>query len=208
VTPGAITTNVTRAANYHATFPRFPPTLLADDRWLHGTWFLGNDYRSRSGYYGSYPPGYLKRVRAIFLDYDASWRVLHLFAGSVPHDNPLPGIRVDVNSAVAPDTIADAHRLPFAAETFDLVVADPPYTAEDAKRYGTPMIRRPAVLAETARVTRPGGHLVWLDTMLPMFSKADWHLWGAIGIVRSTNHRWRGCMCFRRQARAAAEVVS
>lgn len=189
-----------RAAHYHATFPRFPVALLADERWVSGVWILGNDYRSPSGYYGSYPPNYLKRVRALFPEYAPSCRVLHLFAGSVPADNPLPGVRVDVNPALGPDVVADAHALPFAASSFDLVLADPPYTADDAKRYGTPMIRRTAVLAEVARVTRPGGHLVWLDTTLPMFRKVDWQWWGAIALWRSTNHRVRGCMCFERRA--------
>ena len=93
---GAMTLSV-RAAHYHRTFPQFHTGLLADDRWLSGIWILGNDYRSTSGFYGSYPPNYLKRVRALFPDYAPRWRVLHLFAGSVPAVNPLPGIRVDLN---------------------------------------------------------------------------------------------------------------
>lgn len=189
-----------RAANYHASFPKFPAALLADERWLSGVWILGNDYWNPTSYYGSYPPNYLKRVRALFPDVTPATRVLHLFAGSVSPCNDLPGVRVDINPALKPDVVADAHALPFESASFDLVVADPPYTAEDAKRYGTPMINRRAVLAEAARVTRPGGHLVWLDTTLPMFRKVEWHWWGAIGLFRSTNHRVRACMCFERRA--------
>jgi hypothetical protein len=36
-----------------------------------------------------------------------------------------------------------------------------------------------------------GGYLVWLDMVHPMYRKTDLKLWGQIGIVRSTNHRYR-----------------
>jgi ubiquinone/menaquinone biosynthesis C-methylase UbiE len=79
-----------------------------------------------------------------------------------------------------------------------LVMADPPYSQSDAERYGTRMVDRRKVLREAARVTQPGGYLVWLDTVLPMFAKREWHWWGAIGIVRSSNHRVRFVFMFER----------
>ena len=72
-----------------------------------------------------------------------------------------------------------------------LVVADPPYSHEDAKRYGRPMPVKARVIDECRRVLRPGGNLVWLDTSVPMHRKAEWLWWGCIAIVRSTNHRVR-----------------
>lgn len=80
---------------------------------------------------------------------------------------------------------------PYQTRAFDLVLADPPYTAEDATRYGTPMIRRDVVMREIRKVVERGANLVWLDTVTPMWRKKDWHLWGLIGIVRSSNHRVR-----------------
>jgi hypothetical protein len=182
-----------RAASYARSFPRFPP-LRTDDRWLDGVWVLGNDYRG-TGYYGAYPPAYLRRVSALFPDVPSS-HTLHLFSGSLRQ-----GLRVDVNPANRPTVVADAVALPFVAGSFRLVMADPPYSATDAERYGTRMVDRRKVLHEAARVTAAGGHLVWLDTVMPMFAKRDWHWWGAIGIVRSSNHRVRFVFMFEKVAR-------
>jgi SAM-dependent methyltransferase len=181
-----------RADAYAAAFPDWPP-LQVTGRWIHGVWIIGNNYRSRSGYYGEYPATYLRRVGSMFPDSSAT---LHVFSGSVA---PLPGtVCVDVQPATRPSVVADATALPFAPATFDLVYADPPYTPSDAARYGTPMVDRRRSLRELAQVTRPGGHLVWLDTVVPMFRKVEWSWIGVIGIIRSTNHRVRACMIFER----------
>lgn len=214
-------TPIDRAANYAATFRKFPP-LRADERWLDGSWVFGNNYKG-SGLYGSYPPAFLKRVDALFPDMRGT-SVLHLFGGSLTANEAIKGIRIDLvptrtvsrmatkkdratgvitkaltSLTMTPDIAGDAHALPFRDASFDFVVADPPYSKEDAKRYGTKMVDRKKVMHEAARVTKPGGHLVWLDTSLPMFKKTEWHWWGAIGIWRSTNHRVRGVMMFERQ---------
>jgi hypothetical protein len=66
----------------------FPRSLfIAEDGRVVGTWIMGNDYRVRSEYYGGYPAGYLRRVRALFPD---KRHVLHLFSGKVDLD-ALPG---------------------------------------------------------------------------------------------------------------------
>lgn len=182
-----------RAANYSRTFPNFPP-LRADDRWLDGVWILGNDYRG-SGYYGAYPPSYLRRVRALFPDVgDKS--LLHLFSGSLPP--AVGGIRLDRARETQPDVLADAARLPFR-DSFGLVLADPPYSRIHAAKYAARMINRRVVLHEIAQVTCAGGHLVWLDTQVPMFAKTDWHWYGAIAVIRSTNHAIRLCSLFERR---------
>jgi SAM-dependent methyltransferase len=194
--------NQQRAESYSSAFPKFPP-LRSDDRWIDGVWMLGNNYKG-SGYYGAYPPGYLARIGALFPDVWGA-RVLHPFAGSL---RGVHGVRVDINPANQPDVVADACAMPFAAESFDLLLADPPYSPDDAKRYGVPMIDRRKALREFARVTRPGGYLVWLDTVWPMFAKRDWHCFGQIGVVRSTNHRVRLVSLFRREAQSHVEALA
>ncbi len=87
----------------------------------------------------------------------------------------------------------------YTSKSFDLILADPPYSIEDSEHYGTPMVRRNTVMKECASVLETGGFLVWLDQVLPMFSNRDWHLCGVIGIVRSTNHRFRVASFFRRE---------
>jgi len=190
-----------RADFYASSFPWPPPRTDAEetawldgDRWLSGIWVLGNDYRG-SGYYGAYPPNYLKRVMAMFPD---AQRVLHLFSGSLPAG---PYTRFDSRPDGA-DVVGDAHNLSqhFKPGQFDLILADPPYTDEDAVRYGTPMIQRNKVLRECVTILEPGGFIVWLDQVLPMFRKDALYLCGAIGIVRSTNHRFRVAAFFRKLA--------
>jgi hypothetical protein len=191
---------------YAQAFPWPPPRTDQDqsawldgDRWISGVWVLGNDYRG-SGYYGAYPPNFVKRVMALFPD---AQKVLHLFSGSLP---PGPYTRFDIQGSNA-DIIGDAHELSkyFGTGSFDLILADPPYTGEDANHYGTPMIRRNKVLAECATILQPEGFLVWLDQVLPMFHKRTLHLCGAIGIVRSTNHRFRVASIFKKLGAVAPE---
>jgi hypothetical protein len=188
-----------RAANYARAFPDYPPLVVsANGRWLYGVWKFGQNYKG-SGYYGSYPPSYLERVRALFPEAPDS-RVLHIFSGSLEPDNPIPGVRVDIKHAMRPDVCGDAHRLPFIDGVFDIVIADTIYGPSHAKKYGTRLPDRKKVMRELARVTRVGGNLVWLDTKMPQFRKLDWHEWGNIGAWRSTNHDVRGVTCFRRAA--------
>lgn len=179
-----------RAFFYKDTFPKWPMPRT-DDRWLDGIWVLGNDYRG-SGYYGAYPPNYVKRVMALFPDAE---RVLHLFAGSLPKGDYT---RFDVQGDV--DVRGDAHCLVqhFEPNSFDLILADPPYSSEDADHYGSPMVNRNTVLKQCSIVLEPGGFVVWLDQVLPMFRKSELHLCGLIGIVRSTNHRFRVASFFKK----------
>jgi hypothetical protein len=47
----------------------FPRSLfIGEDNRVVSPWIMGNDYRVKSSYYGGYPAGYLKRVRALFPD--------------------------------------------------------------------------------------------------------------------------------------------
>ena len=73
----------------------FPRSLfIAEGGCVVGTWIMGNSYHVGSGYYGGYPAGYLRRVRALFPD---KRRVLHLFSGKVDL-KVLPGDTVDINA--------------------------------------------------------------------------------------------------------------
>ena len=174
------------------------PWIGGQSKRMYCWWFLGQDYRSKSGYYGSYPPQYLNRIMAFYPDVKHE-ECLHLFSGSLPKGTL--GMRVDVNPDTSPDIIADAHALSHfeIPGPINLILADPPYSAEDAERYGTIMIKRNIVLRECAEVLEPGGYLVWLDQALPMYSKATWILWGVIAIMRSTNHRFRCVTILKRR---------
>jgi hypothetical protein len=166
------------------------------DRWLSGVWILGNDYRG-SGYYGSYPPGYLPRITSLFPDMT---NVIHLFSGGLPRQATRRLTTVDSKSTseVKPGIQASVLALPFLEKTYDICYADTPYSDIDAERYATPLPDRRKVLYEIHRIIRPGGFLVWMDTTLPMYRKDMWHWCGAITLWRSTNHRVRGVAIFER----------
>jgi hypothetical protein len=174
---------------------KFPRSLfVSEDGRIVGTWIMGNDYRVRTGYYGGYPAGYLRRVKALFPD---KRRVLHIFSGKVDL-SALPGDTVDITPALKPTFVDDAQTLERVPLTdYDLILADPPYSENDAERYGTTMVKRNKVLRALQRVA-PGTHIVWLDQVLPMYRKDMFSIDAVIGMVKSTNHRFRLVTVFRR----------
>src|SRR5690606_31464005 len=102
----------------------------------YARWVLGADYRSRSGYYGSYPPGLLERVEILFGDLAGPRTQLHAFSGSLPAG---PYTRCDRNPDHGAELVCDVLDLPrLTPPTWRLIVADPPYSRDDATRYGTP----------------------------------------------------------------------
>jgi len=167
----------------------FPKSLFfAADGRVVGLWIMGNDYRVKSKFYGGYPATYLKRVKALFPD---KKRVLHLFSGKVD-TAAFPGVTVDINPKLQPDIVDDAHTLTkVPLEDFDLVLADPAYSKEDTVHYGTPMVNRNVVVRTLSKRLRRGCHIVWLDQVLPMYRKDTLNTEAHIGMVKSTNHRFR-----------------
>ena len=185
-----------RIASYARAFPKFPAPYLAGDR-IEGLWIMGACFKT-SGYYGAYPHGYLNRVYALFPGVE---KLCHLFSGSLP---PGPYSRIDLPGKIEQiqpwDRECDAHKISDYVEpnTFDLILADPPYSQEDAEHYGAPMVSRKKVLQECWKVLRPGGWVIWLDQVLPQFRKDQW-FWGlAVGMFKSTNHRVRGVFGFQK----------
>lgn len=184
-----------RIKNYHLQ-TGFPESLfISGDRRIVGTWIMGNNYQVKSEYYGGYPAGYLRRIKALFPDKNS---VLHLFSGKVDK-SILPGETVDINPELSPDYLDDAQTLEHVPlEKYDLVLADPPYSIEDANRYQTTMISRNRVMSALGSRLCAGCHVVWLDQVLPMYRKDQFNMEGVIGMVKSTNHRFRVITIFAR----------
>ena len=174
---------------------KFPRSLfVGGDGRLVGTWIMGNAYGVKSGYYGGYPHGYLSRVKALFPD---KKRCLHVFSCRVDQ-SAWPGDTVDMNPEVEPTFLDDAQTLnnvPLAY--YDIVLADPPYSVEDAEHYKPSMVKRNKVMDALSRCS-VGTHIVWLDQVLPMYRKVDYKIVGVIGMVKSTNHRFRVITIFER----------
>jgi hypothetical protein len=173
----------------------YPRSLfISDDGRIVGTWIMGNAYGVKSGYYGGYPHGYLKRVKALFPD---KQRALHVFSGRVDQ-SAWPGDTVDLDPAAEPTYIDDAQSLSAVPlSTYDIILADPPYSVEDSEHYKPTMVKRNKVMRALAAAPT-GTTVVWLDQVLPMYRKDQWRIIGVIGMVKSTNHRFRVVTIFER----------
>jgi len=190
-----LTITVEDRIHHYAALP-FPQSLyIGEDGRLLGMWIMGNNYQVRSGYYGGYPAGYLRRIKALFPE---KQKVLHLFSGRVDL-SVLPGDTVDLNPELDPTYLDDAQKLAgVPVEKYDLILADPPYSIEDADHYQPTMVKRNLVMRALGRKASPGTHVVWLDQVLPMYRKDQWRIVGLIGMVKSTNHRFRVVVIFEK----------
>jgi len=174
---------------------KFPKSLfISEDGRIVGTWIMGNAYGVKSGYYGGYPHGYLKRIKSLFPE---KKNALHLFSGRVDQ-SAWPGDTVDLNPDMEPTYLDDAQTLEnVPLSDYDIILADPPYSIEDAEHYQPTMVKRNKVMRALSGVNI-GTHVVWLDQVLPMYRKDTWKIVGLIGMVKSTNHRFRVVTIFER----------
>ena len=84
--------------------------------------------------------------------------ILNIFCGMNTQ-----GLRVDINPEVKPDILCDAHELNknLLGKKFDIILADPPYTTEEAKElYGTPPLKYKVWTAECTKLLKQGGLLI------------------------------------------------
>lgn len=59
----------------------------------------------------------------------------------------------------------------FTENSFDLILADPPYEDKDFEVYGYKPFPKQKVIKSCHKIVKSKGFLVWLDTRFPMFSK-------------------------------------
>lgn len=179
------------AENYNEKRDIYSPVVMHGEI-VCGYWMTGQDYRNKSGYYGAYPPNYLKRLALLLPNPKL---VLHVFSGKVELGSwgKVTEITFDINPELHPTVVGNAEKLTeyFDEGTFDLIVLDPPYL-EHHVDYGTEKVNKRKVLKECAKLLIKGGFLVWLDVSIPMWAKVDgWRLRGTIGMTQSTNHATR-----------------
>src|SRR5438552_11950198 len=176
--------------NYNETFPFYPPLVIHPIHGVTGIWFCRPEQRLAGLFWGSYPRGFLKRALSLF---PHAQRVLHCPSGTL--ENLPPGhVTLDLvrDDLRRPMVVGDVHHLPFTDESFDLILCDRPYTAEDAKKYGTPMVSMARFMPEARRVLKTNGYLGILDLItFPVCRKSEWRLRGIIGVVPWSNQRFR-----------------
>lgn len=167
-----------------------PPYTATSGKWVWGVWYCGTSFK-KATIYGAYPKGFVNRVRMLF----PTQQILHLCCGMAHMEN---AVNVDVRSDVKPNVVADAEALPFAAESFEITLIDPPYTENDAMRYGVSrLLNGRKVMHELERVLRPGGWLLWLDEKYPSYRRGTWQLRGLIAVITGFERRTRVLSMFQ-----------
>ena len=122
-------------------------------------WGLGPP---NNNYPGAFPRGLLAKVRRRWWGEKRLW----LFSGS--HKDRDGGICVDIKPEVVPNIVADCEHLPFKDESFTFVLADPPYSEEEARRlYGLKYCNMLKVMNEAARVCKSEGYVLLLHRLIP-----------------------------------------
>ena len=82
---------------------------------------------------------------------------------------------------------------------YERIYSDPPYSIEDCDHYGCCMVKRNVVFKECHKIMKKGGILIWLDQVLPNYRKIEFDIIGRIGMVKSTNHRFRVITIFKKK---------
>lgn len=124
--------------------------------------------------------------------------ILHMFSGSIGW-----GTTTDIRPETGADVVSPYDKLPFEDETFDLVIADPPYAdffskqwSQDPKDHPTPK----RILLEAARVTKPDGMIGILHIILiPAYREANVRRIGLHGVLAGPQNHVRLLNCFRKQ---------
>ena len=171
-----------RVQKYHNDFPKYSKLIINRDC-IEGIWVMGNNYTTKTDLYGAYPYGYLNRIYSLFPLIKK--KTLHLFSGSLKENEDYD--KVDFNTGIDAENMSEI----IPNDFYELILADPPYSIEDCDHYGCCMVKRNIVFKECFKVMKKGGHLIWLDQVLPNYKKIEFKIIGRIGMVKSTNHRFR-----------------
>ena len=156
------------------------PEPNSGERVITGFWALP---RPHGSYRWRFPPTLLDRLGCL-LDLKNSY-ILHLFCGG----STFGDVRIDINPAVNPTHVLDLtkDRIPYPDETFDIVIADPPY-------YDFPPY---SFVKEAVRVLKTGGYLVILHQLIYIKPrKCD--RFAVIGVSRGPNMRMSALQIFRK----------
>lgn len=141
---------------------------------------------------GGYPKGFIEWAFGMMEVPDPS-KVLHLCSGSV-----VTGIRVDIRPETHPDIVGDCRNTGLPDESFDFILADPPYSESYAENlYGTGKdYPKPGeILREACRLLKPGGKVGLLHFLVPMTRK-PLRLLGVWGITTGAGYAIRAWSLF------------
>jgi len=113
---------------------------------------------------GGYPKRFIEWAYGIMQVSDAA-KVLHLCSGSMR-----TGVRVDIRPEMEPDIVADCRNVPLPDESFDWILADPPYSIEYADNLYDTKSHYPKpnqIVKEAYRLLKPGGQFGLMHFQVP-----------------------------------------
>lgn len=133
--------------------------------------------------------------------------LLNLFCGMNKH-----GFRIDIKEEVKPDLVSDAHCFSekLNGRLFDLIIADPPYSTEEAKEiYNTPPLKYKLWTAECDKVLVPGGLLcVYHKYVMPNPDPEKYMVEKRVFIGNRTLHLPRVAIFFRKKVQRGIKNIS
>jgi SAM-dependent methyltransferase len=170
---------------------------IQDKGWAYGVWYCGTSF-TKVKLYGQYPQTFLKRALALF---PKAKDVLHAPSGSLV-DLPNGHVTLDMydDDVRKPMFRGDCGNMPFADQSFDLVLSDPPYSEEDSRIYGCAKFPEKKFMAECRRVLRPDGYLGFLAYHYPSYRRDEWQLKGLFAVVTGSCRRTRMFSVFQKAA--------
>lgn len=121
-------------------------------------------------------------------------KILHMFSGSMDW-----GDTTDIRPESGAQIIAPYNNLPIADNTYDYVIADPPYNKGFALewKHGSPKPKW--ILQEASRVTKNGGIIAILHIIvIPAYKVANVERIGLHGILCGPNNAIRVLNVFRK----------
>jgi hypothetical protein len=169
-------------------------------------WILA---RPKVKYYGAYPNGFLERARALLgiAYYDP---LLHVCGGRArqypakprgfgPFDQTL-----DLDATLEPDFLQSAtDPLPLGRHgAWPAIIADPPYTGDDAEHYAPGRFAFPSankILRGMLTAVRVGGRVGMLHYVLPQPPKVGVRFVACVGVIVGYNNRMRCFSVFERE---------
>ena len=202
---------VERLEAFKEVFPDNPdiwPAVVPSGRWLQMNWLLGCNfgYTAEARATGlarekhPYHRDLLPRLLALFPDRD---RLLHVFSGLIPPSEEYDTL--DIDPRVNPTFCCDFQgELPYAPETYDLVIID--LDLEGVLTHGRngALVRRNVIRPDSVKNNFvksicPGGYGIWIDTMFPPVPKEVMLHCGMLSFYPSSFRAGRAAHVFRKQ---------
>lgn len=165
------------------------------------TWLCGPP--PAKGQYQRYPGRFIYNLKNIYLK--DGMHILEMFSGS----SDLGGVTTDLREETGCDIACPFNDIPLPNNTFDLVLADPPYNIGFANVWTTHKEDLPKpkhILREASRLTKPGGLILILHVIIiPAYKAFRVSRIALHPILTGPNNAIRVLNVFRKQEPFAAD---